>query len=316
MDATQYMGLERHYNPWYATLKYTGLANRMLKSTGASWLSNYSTYMLSILEPTYNALGWTYSSEETPDEQTLRRDVVAATCNNGHELCIENAQMDWVRYKQQPDVNSINPNNLPLSLCTGVSRGTGSDWNIVFDQYQVRRGTPIRDERNSYLYGLACSKDSVTLDRLLTYIVGGVQIATRDQYRATLYLAMNPLGVDKVWNYFDNQWSTVPSGMSKFTVMRYITQVWADQASLDKLNAFIAKNPPTSQSQWSSFNQMQLTVAQNVAWMNANQDSLRDWVIAHSPAATSARSTFEFPVDPLAFWSTLRDEADEEAIRK
>lgn len=42
MESTRYLGLERHYNPWYAALKYTTLSNKMLKSTGVSWIGDFT----------------------------------------------------------------------------------------------------------------------------------------------------------------------------------------------------------------------------------------------------------------------------------
>jgi hypothetical protein len=177
----------------------------------------------------------------------------------------------------------------------------------VFSQYQQRKTSHIREERWAYLFALACTNNTQLLDTLLSYIARGQLISTRDQYRATLYLSMNSDGAEKVFSYFDNSWSTVPSGMNKFEILRYITSSYADQAGLSKLNSLISKHPPQSEEQQAAFTQMVLTVEQNINWSTFNGNALRDWLIAiNGPRSDKApRMEAPLPISTLNFWYSV-----------
>jgi len=305
MEATRYLGNERSFNPWYATLKYISLSGRMLR--GLDWYSELTTYMESLVTPVYNAVGWIYRANEIPDYQMLRRDMISWACSFGVYDCVLNARADYNLYRGEPDLNNVNPNNRPTVLCRGVAEGTVSDWMIMFNQYRNRILTNFREERYQYLYAMACTTDTDVLDSLLSYIVRGV-IAPRDQYRATLYLAMNPAGAEKIFAYFDNSWTTVPSSIGRFTILEYITSTFADQAGLNKLNAFIAKNPPQSDAHRSLFNQMTLTVQQNINWLTINGNSLRDWLVNANGGSMRSRSSsraIPLPISAIDYWHSI-----------
>jgi aminopeptidase N len=275
MELTRYLGNEFSYNPWYATFKYTSLSNAMLSDF--SWHWTFTTYMLSLITPVYESLGWTYPAGEDIDQQLFRRDIISAACDYGLDECLQQAQSEYDTYIVNPDVNSVNPNNLPTVLCTGVASGSSDDWLMSYEQYQARKLSQVREERYAYLIGATCTTDVGLLDLYLTYLVRG-EIPARDMYRATLYLSQNPTGADILWNYFDNSWDVVPSRMSKFTILKYITQTWATEEQLASLTGLIEKYPPSTESQWNLFNQMTLTVQQNIVWLGDNQDSLMEWL--------------------------------------
>jgi hypothetical protein len=82
-----------------------------------------------------------------------------------------------------------------------------------------------------------------------------------------------------------------------------------------QLKAFIAKNPPQSDAQLLSFNQMILTVQQNINWYTANNQSLKDWLVAINGATSTSRSTARLmPASPLDYWYSMDTEVHSEQI--
>lgn len=65
---------------------------------------------------------------------------------------------------------SVDANNLPTVLCTGVAEGTSDDWLIVYSQYQARKASQVRYERYAYLIGLSCTTNQELIDTLVEYI--------------------------------------------------------------------------------------------------------------------------------------------------
>ena len=62
-------------------------------------------------------------------------------------------------------LHSVNPNNAATVFCRGVIEGDTSDWSMLFDQYQQRMSSQIREERRTYLYSMACTNNSAILDK-------------------------------------------------------------------------------------------------------------------------------------------------------
>jgi aminopeptidase N len=286
MEVTKYLNTEAQYNPWNVALKHIGYADKILQTY--SWYSSFQSYILSLTQPVYTSLGWDYTTDETPQEQLLRQRVSTATCYLGDSECQTTAQALFDTYVADPDVNSVNPNSLPLVLCTGIGQGFDSDWVMAFNQYQARRTSPFNDERYAYLYGMACTTDDNWITTYLNYIVRGVEIYTRDQTTALNYLVMSNSGRSHVWQYFHNSWTSVPSTISKFTILRNIVSTWSTQADLNNFLDFVAIYPPSSDSQRELFVQMELIIRQNIDWVTANADDLQQWLADNAPGAASA----------------------------
>jgi aminopeptidase N len=276
MDTTLYLSSEVTPNPWLSALKHIGYADPILRHYAL--YPSYSAYVVQQLVPVYDLIGWQVIDMESALYQELRSSIVRSTCLYGHAACLDAARQLFVTYSANPDVNSVAADYLPTVLCVGVSEGSRPEWNMVNGQYQNRRTSQMRDERYAYLYGLACSKDLPTLDGFLNDIIGGVQIAVRDQNQALTYLIQNNLGRSLVWTYLDGNWNTVPSTISKLTALRSVISTFYDAAGLASFDAFVAKYPASTQSTQEQYFQMRLIIQQNIDWITANEQSLATWL--------------------------------------
>jgi hypothetical protein len=72
-----------------------------------------------------------------------------------------------------------------------------------------------------------------------------------------------------------------------------------------QLRALITKNPPQSDAQWSSFNQMTLNVQQNINWFTTNNQSLRDWLIAINGPAPIHQTQPLMLTSHLDYWHAM-----------
>lgn len=302
MDSTQYLGLERTFNAWDAALKHLRYFDRLLQPLFS--YSKFRLYNVNTLRPLYDDLGWNYVDMENPLQQLLRREAIANTCYYGLSECVTQAQQLYATFKANPDNHGINPNNLPTVLCVGVNFGDGSDWSLVFEQYQKRRNSIFYEERYAYLFGLACSSDTVWQDRLLNYIVRGELIEIRDQNQALNYMTLSRVGMPIVWNYLDNSWTTVPSTINKLARLRNIILTFGDSSGSIRFNNFVGKYPPTSQSDLESYRQMDLLILENIDWMTANQDELSDWFDAQVPSfkTRTIDARLQLPISPMSAW--------------
>jgi len=298
MDTTQYLDKEVVYIAWGVALKHLRYFDRFIQPL--LWYSNYGTYMLSKIQPVYERLGWNYVAMENPQTQYLRRDAISNACYYGLADCRDYAQLLYDAYKVNPDVNSVNINNLPTVLCEGVNSGDSSDWAMVFQQYQNRVSSTVSEERNAYLYAMACTTDTVWLDRYLNYIIRGELIAARDQNTGLSYMIQNRIGRPIVWDYFTNSWNTVPATISKVARLRQIVLTFATEDGVNMYNDFVTQYPPSS-GNVAAYREMEQLLLQNVEWLSSNENDLQGWLIDRLPpkSAVNAKTMSQLPISPM-----------------
>jgi len=304
MELTKYLGSELSFNPWFAALKHLLYADRIFRSF--LWYTNFQTYVMSLVEPVYLEVGYFYNYTESPLDRLLRRDIITTACLYGYPDCFDNARLMYNYYKNTPDINTVDPNNLPTVLCTGVRDGTGEDWSLVLNQYINRKATPFREERWSYLFALSCSTDTAYLDMYISYIIRGVIISTRDQTQALRYLVQSRVGLPIVWAYLDNSWNTVPSTISKFSILENIATTFYTMDDSTKFNDFVAKYPAQSDSQLDTYRRIDNIIQQNIQWVENNADQLSQWLSDNLPPLDKTPKLMEsLPSSPFDFWLSM-----------
>lgn len=307
METTRYLVDEHTYNPWYPAIKYFSTAERLVRSQ--PWFTTYRSYVLSLTVPIHSELDWVYYDEETPLQQYLRRDMLSLSCTYGYLPCVDKALQEYYVARGDTSVNSVDPNNLPTVLCTGVQLFS-DDWEMWFNQYQYRMESPIREERYAYLFGLACSPPH--MQTYLTQLISG-GIASRDVNTAAGYMALTDTGALLLLNYLDQNWDT-PAFSAKFSTMQTIVSGFNGETGLERLISFIDRHPPRTESERNLYAQMVLTVQQNLAWLRDNSDPLRDWLSARTPMndeQLAARMHQPLPISPIHHWMHVMDTSDD-----
>jgi aminopeptidase N len=311
LEFTRYLGSEMTYNPWRATLKHILYVDRITRKF--LWHAQLNKYMKSIMDPVYAAVGWSYTEDESPLYQLLRRNIITTECFYGNADCYDNARADYAAYLADPYSYPVDANNLPTVLCIGVAEGTSQDWSLMLEMYQNVRDTPFREERFAYLFALSCSSNTAYLDIYLNYIVRGEKIATRDQTQALRYLVQNNVGLPLVWQYFDNSWTTVPSTISKFSVLQNIISTFYTTDDSSKFNNFVGKYPPSSDSELTQYRLMDQVILRNMDWITTNADSMSQWLVDNTPDTYDHVDTGSImPNSPLAYWDMMPVGLDED----
>lgn len=207
----------------------------------------------------------------------------------------------FYRYSVNPAANIVNINTLSTALCYGINHGVSSDWTDAFIEYGHRKDSPFTDERNAFLFGLACTTDSRWVQIYLGAVLDGT-IPARDHTQALLYLVQNNVGLAAVWSYFSNSWQQVPSSIGKFTVLRSIASTFHEPEDLAAFEELVRLHPPADETQNQLFIQIRLLIQQNIDWFLNNYDDLSDWLAGQvTPPPTSekaAANKFVMPISP------------------
>jgi hypothetical protein len=113
-------------------------------------------------------------------------------------------------------------------------------------------------------------------------------------------------GLPIVWAYFDNSWNTVPSSISKFSILENIATTFytADDSTL--FNNFVNKYPPATASQLEIYRRIDKTILQNIEWVNNNADSLSAWLTDNVPPPSKTPKMMDpLPSSAFDFWFSM-----------
>ncbi|KZR98687.1 Aminopeptidase N, partial [Daphnia magna] len=107
LNLTKYLEREEEFLPWEATLTALSYLDSMMKRTpGYGLLKNY---VLKILSPLYDSLGFVNRSSDSHLTGKLRRKVVESCCSMGHKDCITKAIDSYHRWMSDPQNTTIVP---------------------------------------------------------------------------------------------------------------------------------------------------------------------------------------------------------------
>jgi len=302
LDSTLFLADEFNYNPWYVTLEHFLTSERLLEQE--LWFNTYREYVLSLVVPIYNAIGWDYAQSDTPHQKYLRRDILTTSCANGLNSCVDTALQHYYTARDNTTLNVVDPNNLLTVLCTGIQTFI-NDWNLWFTEYTNRRSSQDRENRYIYLGALACTNYQPNLHTYMNELIGP-NIASRDKNTAARYLAYNNYGSILLWNYLDENWDS-PAFSAKFSVLTIISSGFSGQTGLQQLTSFISRHPARSTSEENSYTQMILNVEQNIDWLYKNRDPLRDWLSVHVSQDKPRIQQKSVPVSPMQFWKRVTE---------
>jgi aminopeptidase N len=305
MDNTRYLDTEFVYNAWGSILKHIQHTNRIFRTE--TWFATFQSYVVSKSSPVNQQFGWVYSDTEPILTHFLRRDMVSTACSYGEANCLATARQQYSIISTDPASNSVDPNNLPTVLCTGVKEGSAADWTLWLNVYLNRKSSQIRDERYAYLFGLSCTSDTVLLDRYLDELTVQSNIAQRDRNTATQYLAVLDYGGSILWDYLDANWSSVRSGINRWTSLNNIIAGFSTAAQATQLNDFIGRHPPLSEYERNQYAQMVLLVQQNIDWRTNNANALRDWLASQPLADVHLTSGYEMTPSAVHHWAMVVD---------
>ncbi|XP_024945954.1 uncharacterized protein LOC107272872 [Cephus cinctus] len=161
LDLTTYLEHEDDYVPWYAAWTNFGHLNRMLARN-----KNYAlweAYVRKLIEPSYNNLTWTVSSDDDHVTRLQRGQVLNWACNFGVQGCREEAITrfnNWI----SNSTNTIHPDVKSVAYCWGINNADQATWDIVWNRFLEN---DISTEEVLLLSSLGCSEDPAILQKYL-----------------------------------------------------------------------------------------------------------------------------------------------------
>ncbi|NXW42897.1 AMPE aminopeptidase, partial [Nyctiprogne leucopyga] len=287
LELTKYLINESDYLPWHRVISsVTYLANMLEDDTNL--YPRFQEYFRYLVKPIVDQLHWNDFGSHL--ERLLRASVLDFACSMDDTESLNNASQlfeQWLQEKMGKNIQELFlyfsiPANLRLLVYRYGMQNSGneSSWNYMFRKYQE---TPLAQEKEKLLYGLASVKNITLLDRYLKYIYNTSLIKSQDVFTVLRYISYNTYGKTMAWDWIRLNWQYL---VDRFTIndrnlgrIVTISQTFNTELQLWQMENFFEKYPNAGAGELPRSQSIE-QVKNNIEWLKVNKEEIRRWLEA------------------------------------
>ncbi|XP_071548247.1 aminopeptidase N-like isoform X2 [Panulirus ornatus] len=271
-----YLPREAEYLPWEAALNNFDFLKTMFSRT--SGYGAFKSYLLDILVPLYDSVGFEDSVSDPLLDQYKRQKAVSWACKLDHPDCLYKASSLFAHWMNNPDNNSIPLNLKSTVYCYAIAQGDEAEWQFAWDQY-LRSN--VGSEKAKLLSALGCTKTVWLLTRYLEMaFTPSSGIRKQDSYTVFAVVASNEMGRALAWDFLHNEWDRVYTFFKNIVMnmIRVVSRSFNTKQQLSELLTFCEAHAQQLSSAELDVKQVIENVEINVAWMRAKHDMVVGWL--------------------------------------
>ncbi|XP_070559003.1 aminopeptidase N-like isoform X2 [Ptychodera flava] len=267
---TEYLYYEEEYAPWQLVLRALPFTHGMLLRT--SEFGMFEKYWRSQIVPLYLSVGWNFTNSDLLDYYQ-RINAIETACRYGNEDCIEVSKSLYRAWMEDPG-NDPTPDEVnEIVYCTAIRHGGPAEWQFAYDQ--SKSSSP--GTRTLLENAMGCSRDSWQLQYYLEdYHSDGRSRVAIDNIRDK-----SSLGYSTAWEFTMTRFEELLNiyGNSSFDIVWDFADLMTTRYDHEKLHMFGTKHRDMPASAASGFYRAVEIVETNIAWMDRNQESIREWLV-------------------------------------
>ncbi|XP_056420529.1 glutamyl aminopeptidase [Hyla sarda] len=275
LDLTKYLHKEKDYLPWVRVSSALSYLNDMLEDDDNIY-PMFQEYLQAKVIPIATELGW--ADEGTDVVKLLRSSILALACRVGDPGALNNALNIFNEWQKGTRI----PVNLrQLVYRYGMKQSNDQKaWDFMFQKYLE---TPLAQEKEKLLQGLASANSIKLLDRFLKTIYDTNLIKSQDALNVVYYIsAYSKLGKQLAWDWVRINWDFL---VKRYTINdrnlgRIITRIsttFNTETQLWQLENFFERNPDAGAGETPRKQALE-TVRNNIEWVKANKDGIKAWL--------------------------------------
>ncbi|XP_029972795.1 glutamyl aminopeptidase [Salarias fasciatus] len=275
-NLTKYLANETEYIVWDRVASSISYVRNMLSSNPTLY-QKFQKLFRTHVEKISKDLGW--ADEGTQIQRLLRETVLSIACQMDDQNALNEASRlfdDWIEGRLS-DV----PVNLRLLVYRyGMKNaGTPEKWEKMFQKYQE---TPLAQEKDKLLYGLASTEDIELLDQLLEATKNESVVRSQDLFTVVRYVSYNPAGKSMAWDWTTLNWDFL---VDRYTIndryfgrlLTQISTIYNTDAELWKMENFFRLTPNAGAGEMPRQQGLE-TTKNNIAWIKSNEDEIKSWL--------------------------------------
>ena len=272
LKMTTYLSKETHLVPWQTVSDKLGSLGNLLESCPI--YPKFKEFVVKLVAKHYHRVGW--EVEGTHVEKLLRVTILSLACNNGLDLCRQEAAKlfsSWIsdqNFYLHPDIRS-------LVYMYGMK--SSSDWDTTLQRYKQEINA---QEKDKLLRGLASIEDSAVLERFITLAKDETLIRSQDYLTTLTYISWNPTGNPLVWKYIQDEW---PALVERFGLNdRYlgrlpktVTEGFTTEDQLNQVKKFFSANPEAGAGARARRQALE-NIEINIKWQDHSYKKVAEWI--------------------------------------
>ncbi|CBY38947.1 unnamed protein product [Oikopleura dioica] len=168
------------------------------------------------------------------------------------------------------------------AYCYGVQESSQTEWERLWASYKTEHNA---NELYSIRYGLACSKDDLTIKNWLQLIKGD-DIRTQDKHTAINQVSGTETGRDFVWEFIESEWQWIKdktlqeSWTRASSILTTCTSTFSTSVLKQKVQSFrdSKKTDIEEMGLDGTFDNIMTTIDKNIKWREDNEQNFVDWI--------------------------------------
>ncbi|KAK8728890.1 hypothetical protein OTU49_008846 [Cherax quadricarinatus] len=279
LEVISYLGQEEEYVPWKAA--FTNFQYLFDMFSRDPSFGGVRDYLLSVILPLYEKLGFHEAAEEALPTVLLRTNVVTWVCYLGHPHCRLESLSLFRRWKTDPvNFKGISSNIASAVFCTAIREGGEEEWNFAWRYTRANSGVSIPELKDA----LACTSEIWLLSRYLEgAFTTGSGMRRQDAGRTFTNVAVDGIGTLIAWDFLRANWNRITDyiGTTFFTLPKMVQEVsrsFNTPQLLAELEEFQRVNEGRLLMAERAVAQALESTRINLAWMQKNKAFIVDWL--------------------------------------
>ena len=176
-------------------------------SAGLYLYERFRSYMVDLVLPIYNKLGWFYRPLTDKWLDTLHRDrILSIACRFDLDNCIQRAQNLFEEWFNSPANNTIEANQRRVVYCTSIRLGDRARFQFLLREYQASNDP---QEKARIQIALTCTRDIELIRYLLDIHINPERniIRRQDVLTGIRSICRNLIAEIECWTFVRTRWS-------------------------------------------------------------------------------------------------------------
>ncbi|KZS09066.1 Aminopeptidase N [Daphnia magna] len=279
LELTQYLTKEQDYIPWTSALNGLSYLDLMyIRTTG---YGEFKGYLTKLVTPLYDYVKF---NDTVGDSHLLiytRVTAVTWACKLDIGDCVSNSVNFYQAWMNDPTNPTIVPVNQKATItCTAIANGGDPEWDFAFQRYL---DSNVAAESSKLLFGLSCSTDPLTLQKLLEWSLDPTSgIRRNDASSVFINVGSNPIGRDLTFDFIQNRWSDMvayfPSLYDLARIVDSVSEGFNTPAEVEELKQLQADHADELGTAARAIDQSIERSESNVEWMSLHYQEVLDWI--------------------------------------
>jgi aminopeptidase N len=208
-ELLEYSHLEDSYIVWERILSGLQYIEQMITSStsGLYLYERFRSYMVDLILPIYNKLGWEDNSLKDKWLDTLHRDmIISIACRYDLDHCIQRAQQLFEEWFNSPSNNNISANQRRVVYCTSIRLGDRARFQFLLREYQLSNDP---QEKARIQIALTCTRDIELIRYLLDIHINLERniIRRQDVLTGIRSICRNIVAETECWAFVRAKWT-------------------------------------------------------------------------------------------------------------